>query len=160
LVRACILGALLPSTGDPDGDLRIFDMLMGMHDEQILPRLRGALPLYVIEKFATPTERAILLEAEDREERLAVMAKIAARIPYHERIEYLVGPEEVDEEVLTAPLLPLVNEYLGTSASSLADLVRQLGEARYGHCPLIGDTFCGGGSVPFEAARIGCDVYA
>ena len=24
----------------------------------------------------------------------------------------------------------------------------------------MGDTFCGGGSIPFEAARLGCDVYA
>ena len=31
---------------------------------------------------------------------------------------------------------------------------------RYGHRPRVGDTFCGGGSIPFEAARLGCDVYA
>ena len=32
--------------------------------------------------------------------------------------------------------------------------------ARFGHRPKVADTFCGGGSIPFEAARIGCDVYA
>ena len=39
-------------------------------------------------------------------------------------------------------------------------LVEQLGLLRYGHRPRLGDTFCGGGSIPFEAARLGCDVYA
>lgn len=29
-----------------------------------------------------------------------------------------------------------------------------------GHTPRVGDVFSGGGSIPFEAARIGCDVYA
>ena len=29
---------------------------------------------------------------------------------------------------------------------------------RYGHRPRVGDTFSGGGSIPFEAARLGCDV--
>jgi putative DNA methylase len=35
----------------------------------------------------------------------------------------------------------------------------QLGERRFGHVPRVGDAFCGGGSVPFEAARIGCEAY-
>jgi adenine-specific DNA methylase len=39
-------------------------------------------------------------------------------------------------------------------------LIEQLGMLRYGHRPRVGDSFCGGGSIPFEAARLGCDVYA
>ena len=31
---------------------------------------------------------------------------------------------------------------------------------RYGHRPRVADTFCGSGQIPFEAARLGCDVYA
>ena len=31
---------------------------------------------------------------------------------------------------------------------------------RFGHRPKVADTFCGAGSIPFEAARVGCDVYA
>jgi putative DNA methylase len=53
-----------------------------------------------------------------------------------------------------------VNRHLGTSAHSLPSLVEELGLARFGHRPKVADTFCGGGSIPFEAARIGCDVYA
>lgn len=42
----------------------------------------------------------------------------------------------------------------------MPELVEQIGILRYGHRPKVGDTFCGGGSIPFEAARLGCDVYA
>jgi Putative RNA methylase family UPF0020. len=38
--------------------------------------------------------------------------------------------------------------------------MRQLGEKRFGEVPTIGDCFCGGGSIPFEAARMGLNVYA
>ncbi|MGH3995210.1 MAG: hypothetical protein ACRDSN_22445, partial [Pseudonocardiaceae bacterium] len=38
-------------------------------------------------------------------------------------------------------------------------LVRELGRLRFGRIPRVGDAFCGGGSVPFEAARLGCEAY-
>jgi putative DNA methylase len=53
-----------------------------------------------------------------------------------------------------------VNAHLGTTAQSLEELVRQLGVMRFGRRPLVADLFAGGGSIPFEAARIGCDVLA
>lgn len=37
--------------------------------------------------------------------------------------------------------------------------MEQLGTRRFGHRPRVGDAFCGSGSIPFEAARLGCDVY-
>ena len=37
--------------------------------------------------------------------------------------------------------------------------MKELGERRFGHVPRVGDSFCGGGSIPFEAARIGCEAY-
>ena len=45
-------------------------------------------------------------------------------------------------------------------ADSMPELMEQLGILRFGQRPRVGDTFCGGGSIPFEAARLGCDVYA
>ena len=39
------------------------------------------------------------------------------------------------------------------------EVVKELGELRFGHTPRVGDAFCGGGSVPFEAARLGCEAY-
>ena len=37
--------------------------------------------------------------------------------------------------------------------------MRALGERRFGRVPRVGDAFCGGGSVPFEAARLGCEAW-
>lgn len=45
-------------------------------------------------------------------------------------------------------------------AHSFPELVEQLGIMRFGHRPRVADTFCGSGQIPFEAARLGCDVYA
>ena len=53
-----------------------------------------------------------------------------------------------------------MNAHLGTSARSFPELIEQLGVFRFGHRPRVGDAFCGGGSIPFEAARLGCDVFA
>ena len=44
--------------------------------------------------------------------------------------------------------------------NSFPELVEQLGIMRFGHRPRVADTFCGSGQIPFEAARLGCDVYA
>src|ERR1700719_3409572 len=69
-------------------------------------------------------------------------------------------PEELDHDELFEPVWGEVNEFLGTEARNFPELIEQLGILRFGKRPRVGDTFCGGGSIPFEAARIGCDVYA
>ena len=53
-----------------------------------------------------------------------------------------------------------VNGHLGTNARNLVQLVEQLGVMRFGRRPRVADTFSGSGQIPFEAARLGCDVYA
>ena len=53
-----------------------------------------------------------------------------------------------------------VNEHLGTKAKNLPELIEQLGIMRFGRRPKVADTFSGSGQIPFEAARLGCDVYA
>ena len=52
-----------------------------------------------------------------------------------------------------------INAHLGTTATCLPELVEQLGQRTFGHTPRVGDCFCGGGSIPFEAARIGCEAF-
>ncbi len=42
-------------------------------------------------------------------------------------------------------------------AQSLLDWLERGG---FGHRPRVTDTFCGSGQIPFEAARLGCEVYA
>ena len=82
---------------------------------------------------------------------------------YEEKAFLCKRPEEIDQEWLYAPVWNRVNRYyahLSINAHSHQDLIEQLGILRYGHRPRVGDTFSGGGSIPFEAARLGCDVYA
>lgn len=176
LVRACILGALLPATDDVEADLRVFDLLMGMTDDQVLDRLNGPLSVSDVVKYGTEAEQDELLEREHRDGKRAYLANLAKmvskdrrrelmhsillRMPYQERVARILRAEEVDRSALYEPYLAEVNAHLGLNARSVSDVVEQLGELRFGHKPKVGDTFSGGGSIPFEAARLGCDVLA
>jgi len=92
--------------------------------------------------------------------RQAAIAEAFATLPYAERLRHVRRPEECDEAVLLDTVWHDVNLHLNTDAVTLPALVEQLGIARFGHRTSVADTFCGGGSIPFEAARIGCDVHA
>jgi putative DNA methylase len=130
LVRACVLGCLLPATEKPEKDLEIFEHLMAIDDAAFRYRLKDATKL-----------------------------DATLKLPYDERVLKALRPEEVAADE-TGGSWTSVNEHLGTHAHSLETLVEQLGVMRFGRRPLVADTFAGGGSIPFEAARVGCDVYA
>jgi len=78
---------------------------------------------------------------------------------YRERVAHARRPEEVMETVHDH-IWDAVNSHLGTRAHSFPELAEELGIMRFGHRPRLADTFCGSGQIPFEAARLGCDVYA
>jgi putative DNA methylase len=188
LNKACVLGCLLPITDDPARDLEIFEKLMAMDDEsfvirwkrrprpkEILAKLsitriadyfeiepQGMLPSSAPIDWSNPdydavtvSWRADLVELERRH----LEAQMLPREPYRERVDHAQRPEEVIDTVHDH-IWGAVNTHLGTSAQSFPDLVEQLGIMRFGHRPRVGDTFCGSGQIPFEAARLGCDVYA
>ncbi|MDM5130178.1 DUF1156 domain-containing protein [Aeromonas piscicola] len=82
---------------------------------------------------------------------------------YEEKSLLCKRPEEIDQTWLYEPVWEKVNKYyedLGIIANSHQELVEQLGILRFGHRPKIGDSFAGGGSIPFEASRIGCSAFA
>lgn len=82
---------------------------------------------------------------------------------YETKASLCKRPEEVDQEWLYEHIWPNVNRHyqnLNINAKSHQELIEQLGQLRYGHRPKVADTFSGGGSIPFEAARLGCDIYA
>jgi putative DNA methylase len=238
LVRAVVLGSLLPTSDDAAADLDIFLKLMGMDDAAFGRRFNGSasefarlfpdcaetvatnrmrawrtdLPIEEMKKRAAsvrtgtepgdPRERihkglATFVKSaratkpslsavefsqffpgqadeltEEVEtiwrwrtdfgdaERQARVAEAFATLPYAERLKHVRRPEECDEAELLASIWSAVNGHFGTTARSLCELVEQLGFARFGHRPKVADTLCGGGSIPFEAARLGCDVYA
>ena len=93
-----------------------------------------------------------------KEEKDKLQLSVFSRFSYDEKLKYSLRPEEVNNEAKYD--WKLINEHLGTSANNLQELVKELGRNRFGNEPRVGDCFAGGGSIPFEAGRIGCDVYA
>ena len=167
LVRAVVLGSLLPATDNAVGDLDIFLKLMAMDDAAFGRRYdKGAaefarlLPAYAELVTEERGRRRTWRDDLSDEQRVLRIAEGLATLPYADRVKLVRRPEECDEAKLLAPVWADVNGHLGTNAHSLPELVAQLGIARYGHRPTVADTFCGGGSIPFEAARVGCEVYA
>lgn len=136
LNKACVLGCLLPVTDNHLKDLEIFEMLMGMDSESMQKRIEANLPV-------------------SRQHEVGEWLVSS----YNEQVQKAKRPEELSDS-LFSHVWAKVNEHLGTSASSFPELVEQMGIARFGHCPRVADVFCGSGQIPFEAARLGCDVYA
>ena len=188
LNKACILGCLLPATDDPARDLEIFEKLMAMDDESFVARYKqrpkpkeilatisiariadyftiepeGLLPASAPVDWSKPeynTAKVAWREDISELERRRLEAQILPKGPYRERVDQAKRSEEVMHTVHDH-IWDAVNNHLGTSAQSFPELVEQLGVMRYGHRPRVADTFCGSGQIPFEAARLGCDVYA
>lgn len=188
LAKACILGCLLPATEDLARDLEIFEKLMAMDDESFTVRWKrrprpkeileslsiariadyftiepeGVLPISAPVDWSKPDyDRVKVAWCEDLTEmqRRRLEAQMLPKVPYRERVDEAQRPEEV-LETIHDHIWEAVNTHLGTRAQSFPDLVEQLGIMRFGHRPRVADTFCGSGQIPFEAARLGCDVYA
>jgi putative DNA methylase len=140
LNKVCILGCLLPATDDPARDLEILEMLMGMDMTSLEQRL---------EEKNDKLSRFILSEQRS----------VGHHAPYREWVHAACRPEECGDE-LFEHVWDAVNAHLRTHAQSFPELVEQLGIMRFGQRPRVADTFCGSGQIPFEAARLGCDVYA
>ena len=185
LVRASILGMLLPASGDPKRDREIFLKILTMDDDGAWQRCKGEIPVgawreaaptEIQEEFFTArgwqrgltdaekeTVCASLWESFDAAGRKALDEQRRRPVPdratfdamnYAERITHCERPENIEGP--TPESWAEINAHLGTTATSLPKLVEQLGQRIFGHTPRVGDAFCGGGSIPFEAARIGC----
>jgi putative DNA methylase len=188
LNKACILGCLLPASDNPSRDLAIFERLMAMDEESFAVRWKrrpkpkeilstlcisyisdyfivepeGVLPISAPVDWSNPVyETANVSWREDISEleRRQLEARLLPKVSYRARVDQAQRPEEVRESVHDH-IWGEVNSHLGTCAQSFPELVEQLGIMRYGHRPRVADTFCGSGQIPFEAARLGCDVYA
>ena len=140
LNKACILGTLLPVSDNPLKDLEIFEMLMGMDKASLEKRL----------EVKNDKDSRFFLEQEQ---------SVKNDATYNEWVRAACRPEECGDE-LFSHIWSKVNAHLGTSAFSFPELVEQMGVARFGHRPRVADVFSGSGQIPFEAARLGCDVHA
>lgn len=199
LVRAIVLGSLLPQTGDSEKDLEIFEKLMAFDDHGLARRafvkndlkpkqiashislsnpwdyftftgrddLDADVRLLNLECPFDADEEGISLrwdrDTSDEAKLQLIERTLATFSTYEEKASFCKRPEEVDQAWLYAPVWPAVNDHYaqwGIKAHSFPELVEQMGILRFGHRPRVGDTFSGGGSIPFEAARMGCDAYA
>ncbi|MBC8505283.1 MAG: DUF1156 domain-containing protein, partial [Chloroflexi bacterium] len=100
----------------------------------------------------------------EEKDKLNLLALFLGQIEsYEEKALLCKRPEEVEQDWLYEHIWETINKHYssyGVNAYSHQELTEQLGILKYGRRPKVADTFSGGGSIPFEAARIGCDVYA
>jgi len=169
LVRASLIGLLMPASDDAKKDRQIFLKILTMDDEGLLKRKIKSIPLRVIYERLTPREREIWFKEDSdpmrpkfkkgigREQKAELQRIVFLRMSYDDRLAYCDRPEQVDGP--SEESWKEINAHLGTSATNIVELVQDLGKRRFGHVPRVGDAFCGGGSIPFEAARIGCEAY-
>lgn len=132
LVRASILGMLMPASSDAKRDREIFLKILTMDDDGTWQRCKPT--------FQRKTSRDTF-----------------DALPYAMRLSNCERPENIAGPSASAWLE--INAHLNTSANNLTELVEQLGQQSFGRKPRLGDSFCGGGSIPFEAARIGCEAF-
>lgn len=100
----------------------------------------------------------------DNDEKIPLFKKYLEKLDtYEEKATLCKRPEECDQEWLDKHIWKSINAHyskFGVQANSVEELVQQLGILRFGSNPSVGDVFSGGGSIPFEAARLGCNAFA
>jgi adenine-specific DNA methylase len=114
LVRASILGMLMPASSDAKKDREIFLKILTMDDEGTWDRSKGE------------------IESRTEFDAMPYAARIS-RAHHCERPENVEGPTE--------SAWAEINAHLGTTATSLTELVEQLGQRTFGHTPRVGDSF-------------------
>ncbi|MCK4790723.1 MAG: DUF1156 domain-containing protein [Desulfobacteraceae bacterium] len=169
VVRAAIIGMLMPVSDDPKKDRGIFLKIMTMDDAGLWSRRSKSIPAKVLQAHLTEDEwEDLIYDSEgstkrtwsaglSTEEKEDVLYKVFSRMSYDEKLTFCDRPEQIEGPNEKA--WQEINEHLGTNAANLQELVAELGKRRFGHVPRVGDAFCGGGSIPFEAARLGCEAY-
>jgi len=188
LVRAAIFGMLMPASGNPKKDREIFLKILTMDDDGLWQRCKGEIPAAAWREAASPDIRDEYFGARGFKQGISDedKAEVCRRIwdaltpegqqrldnqrrrpvpdradfdalPYAERLRHCERPENIEGP--TAAAWADINTHLNTAARSLPELVEQLVRRTFGHTPRVGDAFCGGGSIPFEAARIGCEAF-
>ncbi|NLT02436.1 MAG: DUF1156 domain-containing protein [Bacteroidales bacterium] len=190
LVRATILGLLMPAGNDPVKDREVFLKILMMDAKGLWSRKNKPMPDRTIienltfkelmkyfevpvdlftENIETPDKlikQAVRDNISDLKWRIGIskIEKETAtqlafqRLGYDERLEFCLRPEET--QLTDRQTWSEINNHLGTTAHNLSELMQQMGNKRFGCVPIIGDCFAGGGSIPFEAARIGLNTYA
>ena len=169
LVRAAILGCLMPCSDNPKADMDIFLKIMSMDNDGLIDRKQKSISskdLYEIAQgskhfrqylndwFEIDGAKVKIRSGQDKND---IETRLFKTLGYDDKLKFCVRPEQL--EVLRRDSWNAINHHLGTSAKTLNELVEQLSIQRYGRLITVGDCFSGGGSIPFEAARMGAKAY-
>jgi putative DNA methylase len=139
LVRAAILGLLLPATDNPQRDREVFLKLMTMDGNGLRQRKSKNIPLRDAYALLTDAERAEWFVRDAHPERpkfkkrmsnlgrAAVQVLAFSRLSYDEKLEWCDRPEHLDGPSEQAWVE--INSHLGTHARSLPELVHELANA-------------------------------
>lgn len=171
LVRASILGLFMPSSDNYQKDREIFLKILTMDNEGLWIRKNKTISTKEIYEKLNLSEKGKYFQdifstknvlkyksGIKAEEKLYLQKLVFSGFNYDKKLEFCKRPEDVNQLALS--VWDEINKHLSTSAKSFEELIIQLGQKKYGHAPKIGDCFSGGGSIPFEASRLGCEVYA
>ncbi len=169
LVRATIFGVLLPVSNDLEKDREIFLKLMTMDEEGLYLRKNKNFTQKELYELCDEGLKRKYMELNDKgkpvyikgiedDEKELLQKNAFSKLTYDEKLRMCNRPEHIEN--LPKSTWDEINEHLDTNADSFQSLVEELGMKRFGRRPKIGDVFSGGGSIPFEAARLGADVYA
>ncbi|HAG11397.1 MAG TPA: DNA methylase [Desulfotomaculum sp.] len=169
LARAAIIGLLVPASDNQVKDREIFLKILTMDEEGLWLRKDKLITLKEVYKRLDQTQRERwfkktstedkpkLKKGTTREQRKELQRIVFMPLSYDEKLQYCRRPEQIKGP--SGKAWTEINTHLNTAANNLQELVSQLGKRRFGHTPRVGDAFCGGGSIPFEAARLGCEAY-
>ncbi len=169
LVRATILGCLMPISENHKLDMEIFLKILSMDNDGLLDRKQKSLSVTELYDIASTNKhfrqylnswfdisdlKVKLIAGVDKND---IEARLFKTLGYDDKLKYCMRPEQLEN--LRHDSWNAINQHLGTSAYTLQDLVSQLSILRYGKNIVVGDCFSGGGSIPFEAARMGTKTY-
>lgn len=181
LTRAVILASLFEASDDPERwpeDLEIFFKLMCFDSAGMWKRRNEDLteisakpphprfvelchPLAKLDEadlFKSDKAWRSRMSDDDRARREALEKRVFWTLDHATQRRYTGRVEEIDGPPPES--WKEINAYCGTHASSLQEWVAEISERRFGRRLHVGDAFSGLGSIPFEAADLGCDVYA
>jgi putative DNA methylase len=169
LVRASLLGLLMPTSDDPVQDRKIFLKLLSMDSDGLWARKIKPITMREIYDNLSEREKKQFFTNNDNgklayQKGISLVQKnelqrlVFNRFSYDQKLQYCDLTENLEN--LPSETWKVVNEHFNTDVFSLKDLIKILGKRRFGSEVKVGDCFAGGGSIPFDAARIGLDVFA
>src|SRR5699024_10425909 len=150
LVRATLLGVLLPVSNNFEKDREIFLKVMTMDDEGLLLRKEKNLTQKDLYELLDLKDRDLYMELSDKGKPIYKkgittvdknnLQRLAFKnLSYDDKLKYCARPEHIGN--LPQTTWNEINTHLETNADSFPSLIEELGIKRFGRRPKVGDVF-------------------